>query len=188
MFQDKLGRFPSVPLAGLLPLMFVSGHPKLVKPIGFVKGSNAYIEMNGEMVRNIANLLGCFILLHAFSTAPFMVECVGADGRRFIEIVGDDPCRTSHGAMHSLEAQTGDVNSIEKLPDSHNRCSDRFLNNPDYARQSIRTAICLSMLSGVSEVRGDVVCNTITGNNFQIGTIIHPLRNPSSLLSLNLRV
>jgi hypothetical protein len=168
--------------------MFVSGHPKLGKHIGFLNGSNAYADTNREMVRIITTLLGCLILLHAFSTAPFMVECVGADGRRFIEIVGDDPCRTSHDAMHSLEAQIGDVNSIEKLPDSHNRCSDRFLNNPDYVRQSLRTARCLSMLSGVSEVRGDVVCNKITGNNFQVGTIIHPLRNPSSLLSLNLRV
>ena len=39
-------------------------------------------------------ILAGLVFLHALVSAPLLVQCIGADGRGLIELLGNDPCHT----------------------------------------------------------------------------------------------
>ena len=97
------------------------------------------------MAKRVFSLLGVAALMSVFLTEPCMVECVRADGQRFMEIIGRDPCNISHGSTHYLGARGAGAEMIAGLSKSENPCSDRFSQNPRFTRQSFYRSVSLKL-------------------------------------------
>ena len=97
------------------------------------------------MVKGFFIILGLAVLLYVFLTAPFMVECIRADGRHLIEIVGSDPCNVSHNSTHYLGVLGTDRQAITDPSESERPCTDRYASGPSYTRQSLYHTLSLKL-------------------------------------------
>lgn len=81
-------------------------------------------------MNRVIPILAGLVFLHALLSAPLLVQCIGADGRGLIEILGHDPC---HGPQAPITAGPG-KNPATRLFTASDHfvdpCQDSMLDSP----------------------------------------------------------
>lgn len=88
-------------------------------------------------IKHLSSFLGGIMLLHALIANPLLVDCIQADGRHVLEILGYDPC---HGAPRAVQADAASPDGragTAGIADQTDPCLDLILN--DQASTSILT-------------------------------------------------
>ena len=131
------------------------------------------------MAKGFFTFLGLAVLLWVFLTAPFMVECIRGDGRRLVEIVGNDPCNVSHGSTHNFEVRGTDAQTITDPSESERPCTDRYSTGPSYTRQTLYHNISLKLFLVLSD---SVRCADAIDHNYnEIGKVQRLYSSASSV-------
>lgn len=90
---------------------------------------NLHLAPSGRIYRAVP-ILACLVLLHALISAPLLVQCIGADGRGLIEVLGNDPCHALRVPNTGGPAKGPAARGFATSDPGTDPCRDLLLDNP----------------------------------------------------------
>jgi hypothetical protein len=85
-------------------------------------------------------ILASLVFLHALISAPLLVQCIGADGRGLIEVLGNDPCHTLRLPDTTGPAKGAATSGLATSGSGTDPCRDLLLENPGCNASHVETA------------------------------------------------
>lgn len=87
-------------------------------------------------MKNVGSILISLVFLHALVAHPLLVECIQADGKYFLEIMGCDPCHGLFGVTPVNAGPDVDAAAVAAIRNGTDPCLDLFLDGPGGTRIS----------------------------------------------------